>query len=92
VVVPEADAGWGVPHEEPVSHARFAEAVAAGRVTGRIRVLGSAPGLREAAAGRVGDVTVLDGPVLAAGRRELLTFLREQAVSRTKHRYGHLRD
>ncbi|WP_407316810.1 bifunctional proline dehydrogenase/L-glutamate gamma-semialdehyde dehydrogenase [Isoptericola halotolerans] len=92
VVVPEADSGWGVPHEEPVSHAQFAAAVADGRVTGRIRVVGSAPGLREAAAGRVGDVTVLDGPVLAAGRRELLTVLREQAVSRTKHRYGHLRD
>ncbi|MFV2144674.1 proline dehydrogenase family protein [Isoptericola sp. G70] len=92
VVVPEADAGWGVPHGEPVSHAQFAAAVAEGQVTGRIRVVGSAPGLREAAVDRLGEVTVLDGPVLAAGRRELLTFLREQAVSRTKHRYGHLRD
>ncbi|WP_402466880.1 proline dehydrogenase family protein [Isoptericola aurantiacus] len=92
VVVPEADAGWGVPHEVPVSHAEFAAAVADGRVAGRIRVVGRAPGLREAAADRLGAVTVLDGPVLASGRRELLTFLREQAVSRTKHRYGHLRD
>ncbi|HEV6955286.1 MAG TPA: proline dehydrogenase family protein [Promicromonospora sp.] len=69
----------------------FAEAVADGRVTGRIRVVGGAPGLRDAAAGRLGSVTVLDGPVLASGRRELLTMLREQAVSRTMHRYGHLR-
>jgi RHH-type proline utilization regulon transcriptional repressor/proline dehydrogenase/delta 1-pyrroline-5-carboxylate dehydrogenase len=69
----------------------FAEAVADGNVTGRIRVVGEAPGLRDAAASRLGAVTVLDGPVLASGRRELLTMLREQAVSRTMHRYGHQR-
>jgi RHH-type transcriptional regulator, proline utilization regulon repressor / proline dehydrogenase / delta 1-pyrroline-5-carboxylate dehydrogenase len=69
----------------------FADAVADGKVTGRIRVVGEAPGLRDAAASRLGSVTVLDGPVLASGRRELLTMLREQAVSRTMHRYGHLR-
>ncbi len=36
------------------------------------------------------QVTVLDGPVLATGRRELLAVTREQAVSRTRHRFGHL--
>jgi len=36
------------------------------------------------------NVTVLAGPVLATGRRELLSVLREQAVSRTRHRFGHL--
>jgi RHH-type proline utilization regulon transcriptional repressor/proline dehydrogenase/delta 1-pyrroline-5-carboxylate dehydrogenase len=91
VVVPESDSGWGVPTQEPVSHADFAAAVAEGRVTGRIRVVGAAPGLRAAAAHRLGTVTVIDGPVLASGRRELLTFVREQAVSRTRHRYGHVR-
>jgi RHH-type proline utilization regulon transcriptional repressor/proline dehydrogenase/delta 1-pyrroline-5-carboxylate dehydrogenase len=35
-------------------------------------------------------VTVIAPPVLATGRRELLTLLREQAVSRTLHRFGHL--
>ncbi|WP_166849979.1 bifunctional proline dehydrogenase/L-glutamate gamma-semialdehyde dehydrogenase [Isoptericola sp. BMS4] len=90
VVVPARDSGWGVPHEAPVSHEDFAAAVADGRVTGRVRVLGDAPGLKEAAATRLGTVTVLDGPVLASGRRELLAFLREQAVSRTRHRYGHV--
>ena len=35
-------------------------------------------------------VTVLAAPVLATGRRELLTVLREQAVSQTLHRFGHL--
>ncbi|HMO11524.1 MAG TPA: aldehyde dehydrogenase family protein, partial [Actinotalea sp.] len=68
----------------------FARRVAAGEVTGRVRVIGSAPGLRAAAAGRVGDVTVLDGPVLASARRELRTVTREQAISRTRHRFGHL--
>ncbi|MFF2621575.1 proline dehydrogenase family protein [Oerskovia jenensis] len=84
VVVSRADGPSAVSHEE------FAAAVARGEVTGRVRVVGSAPGLREAAAGHVGDVTVLDHPVLASGRRELLTVLREQAISRTMHRFGHV--
>jgi RHH-type proline utilization regulon transcriptional repressor/proline dehydrogenase/delta 1-pyrroline-5-carboxylate dehydrogenase len=33
-------------------------------------------------------VTVLDAPVLAAGRLELRAYVREQAVSRVVHRYG----
>ena len=89
-VVPDSDAGWGVPHAAPMSHEAFAAAVADGRIAGRIRVVGSAPGLREAAVARLGTVTVLDGPVLGSGHRELLTFVREQAVSRTLHRYGHV--
>lgn len=76
---------------QEVTDEAFAESVADGLVTGRVRVVGEAPGLRDAAASRLGSVTVLDGPVLASGRRELLTMLREQAVSRTMHRYGHLR-
>ncbi|MCA5892804.1 bifunctional proline dehydrogenase/L-glutamate gamma-semialdehyde dehydrogenase [Isoptericola sp. NEAU-Y5] len=90
VVVPASDAGWGVPHETPVSHEDFAAAVASGQVSGRVRVIGDAPGLAEAAATRLGSVTVLDAPVVASGRRELLGFVREQAVSRTRHRYGHV--
>jgi RHH-type proline utilization regulon transcriptional repressor/proline dehydrogenase/delta 1-pyrroline-5-carboxylate dehydrogenase len=35
-------------------------------------------------------ITVFAGPVLATGRRELLVLLREQAVSRTMHRFGHV--
>jgi len=52
----------------------------------RVRVVGEPGPLREAAA-RSG-ATLLAGPVLAAGRREMLTVLREQAVSRTLHRFG----
>ncbi|ACQ81095.1 Aldehyde Dehydrogenase [Beutenbergia cavernae DSM 12333] len=69
--------------------AAFAARVAAGEVTGRVRVLGpAAPALHAAAA--EADATILDGPVLLTGRRELLAVLREQAVSRTRHRFGHL--
>lgn len=68
----------------------FAGRVRRGEVDGRIRLVGASAGLREAARTRVGRVTLLDGPVLASGRRELLTVLREQAVSRTLHRFGHV--
>jgi RHH-type proline utilization regulon transcriptional repressor/proline dehydrogenase/delta 1-pyrroline-5-carboxylate dehydrogenase len=33
-------------------------------------------------------VTIIDAPVLANGRLELRFYLREQAVSRVRHRYG----
>ena len=36
------------------------------------------------------SITVLFGDVLSTGRRELLTFVREQAISRTLHRFGHV--
>ncbi|WP_449385592.1 proline dehydrogenase family protein [Cellulomonas soli] len=72
------------------SHEEFAARVARGAVGGRVRVVGDAPGLREAAARRAGEVTVLDGPVLASAERELLNVLREQAISRTRHRFGHM--
>ena len=67
----------------------FAAQVAAGEVTGRIRVIGAAPGLLEAAAPRVASTTVLAAPVVASGERELLNFAREQSISQTRHRYGH---
>ena len=68
----------------------FAARVREGRVEGRIRVVGKVEGLRAAASRRVGRVTVLDGPVLASARRELLTVLRAQSISRTRHRFGHV--
>lgn len=62
-----------------------------GDLTGRVRLVGASavlPALREEEAR--GSVTLFTDPVLANGRRELLFFLREQAISRTMHRYGHL--
>ncbi len=56
---------------------------------GRVRVLGPVePGLRVQANRK--NVHVADDPVTADGRRELLHYLREQAVSRTLHRYGNV--
>ncbi|MGE9807935.1 bifunctional proline dehydrogenase/L-glutamate gamma-semialdehyde dehydrogenase [Janibacter sp. G1551] len=72
-------------HEEDT--AVFAKRIA-GEHDLRVRVLGDAQSVLDALGAT--DVDVLPGPVLATGRRELLTFLREQAISRTKHRFGHL--
>jgi RHH-type proline utilization regulon transcriptional repressor/proline dehydrogenase/delta 1-pyrroline-5-carboxylate dehydrogenase len=47
------------------------------------------------AAGGSPEIAVYGSDVVSAGRVELLTFLREQAVSITAHRYGtpnHLSD
>ena len=51
----------------------------------------AAAALAEAPAADQGaSITPLFGEVLSTGRRELLTFLREQAISRTLHRFGHV--
>ncbi|MGV8967636.1 MAG: bifunctional proline dehydrogenase/L-glutamate gamma-semialdehyde dehydrogenase [Cellulomonas sp.] len=83
--VPVTVSRAGVENDE-----EFAARVREGRVSGRIRAIGQTPGLREAARTRVGEVTVLDTPVMASGRRELLTMLREQSISQTRHRFGHI--
>lgn len=58
---------------------------------------GLAPGARVRVLGEPGDLLdevkgapISGAPVLATGRRELLSVLREQSVSRTMHRYGHV--
>ncbi len=75
-----------VDRSEPTDS--FLTRVERGEVAGRLRVLGDAPALGRELASE--DITVVDGPVLATGRRELLPLLREQAISRTMHRYGQL--
>jgi len=42
------------------------------------------------AAAHAAGMVVLDAPALGAGRLELRAYLREQAVSRTVHRYGNV--
>ncbi|MEM9562430.1 MAG: bifunctional proline dehydrogenase/L-glutamate gamma-semialdehyde dehydrogenase [Actinomycetota bacterium] len=55
----------------------------------RVRIVGPVgEALRAAAAEH--DVHLADDPVTADGRRELLHTLREQAISRTRHRYGNV--
>ena len=55
---------------------------------GRVRLVGADPVSAAAATGGSPDVALYDNPVVAAGRVELLTFLREQAVCITAHRFG----
>ncbi len=74
VELPEVVAGAPVVHED--------EAAFCGRLADekdlRVRVVGDP------------SVALVTGPVLAAGRHELLTFLREQSISQTLHRFGHM--
>jgi RHH-type proline utilization regulon transcriptional repressor/proline dehydrogenase/delta 1-pyrroline-5-carboxylate dehydrogenase len=55
---------------------------------GRIRLVGGVAATTAAATGGSPAVAVYSGPVLSAGRIELLPFLREQAVSISSHRFG----
>ncbi|GAA4432221.1 proline dehydrogenase family protein [Georgenia halophila] len=61
------------------------------RPVDRVRVVGVGLEAEEIADALTSPaVSVLAGPVLATGRREMLTVLREQAISRTLHRFGHV--
>ncbi|MGK2928265.1 MAG: bifunctional proline dehydrogenase/L-glutamate gamma-semialdehyde dehydrogenase [Acidimicrobiales bacterium] len=57
--------------------------------TDRVRVLGRVGADLRVAAADAG-VHLDDGPVTRSGRIELLHYLREQAVSETRHRFGNL--
>ncbi|MGL3150456.1 bifunctional proline dehydrogenase/L-glutamate gamma-semialdehyde dehydrogenase [Microbacterium sp. A82] len=92
VALPAAVASWlskssvGVAVEDEASWgARAARLAADG---GRIRLVGAAAASVTAHTGGSPAVAVYTGPVLSAGRIELLPFLREQAVSISAHRFG----
>ena len=55
----------------------------------RVRMLGTCSPELRATANEAG-VHIADDPVTAEGRIELLHYLREQAVTRTTHRYGNV--
>ena len=75
-------------HFDSESDEEFARRIAALGVE-RVRVLGSISGtVRTVSA--LAHVHLADAPVTANGRIELLHYLREQAVSRTLHRFGNL--
>lgn len=82
----ERDAADGAPVR---SAGDYADGLAHRAEPARIRVLG-APEPELLAAAAAHGHSVLRGPVLLSGRRELLSVLREQAVSTTRHRYGHV--
>jgi RHH-type proline utilization regulon transcriptional repressor/proline dehydrogenase/delta 1-pyrroline-5-carboxylate dehydrogenase len=73
-LVVEAEAGF----VERLTHPDDAE---------RVRVWEPISTAARAAANSVG-LTVIDVPVVANGRLELRWYLREQTVSRVRHRYG----
>ena len=66
----------------------LAERLAGAGVT-KLRLLTPVPDEVWAAAHRAG-IVVDDSPVVDHGRIELLRWVREQAVSRTRHRYGNV--
>lgn len=77
--------------EDDVEAARRVAVGAAGWDGGsRLRLLGTSAGLAEAAA--AAGVSLLPAEPVAAGRVEGMTVLREQTVSRTRHRFGHVED
>ena len=55
---------------------------------GRIRLVGEDARATAEAVGGSPAVALYAGPVLSAGRLEMLPFLREQAVSISAHRFG----
>jgi RHH-type proline utilization regulon transcriptional repressor/proline dehydrogenase/delta 1-pyrroline-5-carboxylate dehydrogenase len=75
-VLVETDARW---------HARLQSGEAR---PSRVRLLGGSASALATVLGGDPDVTIFAGPATASGRIELLTFLREQSVSITAHRFG----
>ncbi|MBA4083711.1 MAG: aldehyde dehydrogenase [Kytococcus sp.] len=93
-VLVSADTAAGLPssigHVQVVTETDAAHLARASRAAdARVRAVGGVPATlvdELVAAG----VDVITGEVLATGRRELLPFVREQAVSTTRHRFGHV--
>ena len=89
--VRSAAATCGVPLVEPVSdedESVFVRRLGAAGIE-RVRVLGSLGDATRTEANRL-EVHVADSPVTASGRIELQHYVREQAVSRTLHRFGNV--
>jgi RHH-type transcriptional regulator, proline utilization regulon repressor / proline dehydrogenase / delta 1-pyrroline-5-carboxylate dehydrogenase len=89
------DTDWvaGCPGAEVVVEAEpsFVERLARHTDAERVRAWEPLATAARAAANDRG-LTVIDAPVLANGRLELRWYLREQAVSRIRHRYGSVTD
>jgi RHH-type transcriptional regulator, proline utilization regulon repressor / proline dehydrogenase / delta 1-pyrroline-5-carboxylate dehydrogenase len=71
------------------SSAAFVERLHRGAGVERLRVW-RAPDRAVREAANDASVAVIDAPVLATGRLELRWYLREQAISRVRHRYGNI--
>jgi len=75
-----------VATEDAAAWAAHAQRLAAR--DGRVRLIGAAAADTAAAVNGSPSLALYANPVVAAGRVEILTFLREQAVSVTAHRFG----
>ncbi|MBN9158829.1 bifunctional proline dehydrogenase/L-glutamate gamma-semialdehyde dehydrogenase [Microbacterium sp.] len=75
-----------VATEDASSWAAHAQRLAAR--DGRVRLIGATAAETAAAVNGSPSLALYANPVVAAGRVEILTFLREQAVSVTAHRFG----
>src|SRR5690606_23133136 len=89
-VLPETVRAWlsghGIPHRTEPAEERAAHAASSGQRRAR-QTGGSATELAGHTDGSPA-VAIYANEVVSAGRVELLTFLREQAVSITAHRFG----
>jgi RHH-type proline utilization regulon transcriptional repressor/proline dehydrogenase/delta 1-pyrroline-5-carboxylate dehydrogenase len=90
-------AGLVQSFEDPVPSARVVEVVVESDATwlacaphlrGRVRLVGGDAAALAEAVGGSPDVAIYAGEVTTSGRVEMLTFLHEQAVSITAHRFG----
>lgn len=91
-ILPETVRSWlaerGIPHRTDGA-LEWAERVTELTATGgRIRLIGGQAARLAEFTGGSPAVAIYAGPVVSAGRVEMLTFLREQAVSITAHRFG----
>ncbi|MGN7861857.1 bifunctional proline dehydrogenase/L-glutamate gamma-semialdehyde dehydrogenase [Microbacterium sp. 22303] len=75
-----------VATEDAAAWAAHAQRLAAR--DGRVRLIGAAAAATAEAVNGSPSLALYANPVVAAGRVEILTFLREQAVSVTAHRFG----
>ncbi|WP_224393127.1 bifunctional proline dehydrogenase/L-glutamate gamma-semialdehyde dehydrogenase [Pseudonocardia sp. ICBG1293] len=80
--------GLGVAVRQEAAATWRDQLVALAAQGGRVRLVGADPAEIIGATGGAPSLAVFDGEVVSAGRVELLTFLREQAVSVTAHRFG----
>ena len=77
------------PNGGEAERERWMRSLAANKVE-RVRFVGAEPTLHDYATANELGMHLVTAPVLAAGRLELLHYVREQAMSVTLHRFGNL--
>lgn len=83
---------WGVKIRLETNEEHLTRIKTDGADAFRIRLIGGGRAAVCAALGADADASVWSNPVTAAGRLELLPFLREQSISLAAHRYGEPED